>query len=504
LRIEGGDEGVGLKSIWRVTSRCGTRGGRYCPPIGWWSLTSRFLVEKADPVVAVRGSQRVSREGAQVSYNPFEKAIGEPLDLNDLQSLVGRVAEGYYVEYKSTFPANDKVGHSIASFANTHGGWYLVGVEANTRTNLPESVPGIDLGRFPDPISKVRDIARGNIAPMPLLLPQLVPIRDKLAALAVYVPESDDTPHLTQDGRVYRRQADSSAPIPETDRLALDRLYERGSAATQQFDRFCEDPRNFSGGQIARSWAEIYLSPLPTGSVHKADILRSEYLDELLSASRQPIEVSLSDKAKATAWGLFNHVHTCSGSVILRQAEPAYLAFNTLELELFTNGRGRMFLPLARLKPAVSMKTMQSERALAALQEMVQSEAAATLSLLSLVDLVQTSRELGYLVVFYLRWLDSLGWRGDLLAKVRLSNVWCTVPFFDTDGWGECVERFGLPVCNRSSIMMPPEGSKPLRVECREETGAPVVELFGMLAVALGLPSDQVLRLLEVAWTSDG
>ena len=437
-----------------------------------------------------------------MSYNPFEKSVGDPLGLNDLQSLVGRVAEGYYIEYKSTFPSNEKVAHSIASFANTNGGWYFVGIVADNQTNVAESVPGIELNTFPDPIAKVRDIARDRIGPMPAIFPQLVKMNTGHAVLVVYVDEGDDTPYVTRDGRIYRRNADSSDPIYETDRLVLDRLVERGRVATEKFDRFCQDERAYSEYEARDSWAEVYLSPLPKGGVSTPDILRSQYLDELLSATREPMEVSLSGEVKATATGSFNHAQTCSGSVILRQVEASYVAYKSLELELFINGRARMFLPLPRQKLVLSIESIKSERSLAALRKMLESKAGAELGLLNMVDLVETSHVLAYLVVFYLRWLNSLGWKGDLLAKVRLSNIWRCVPFFDTDYWGEFVERFGLPVCSRSSIMMPPEGSKPLRVQCGEETGAPMVELFGMLAVALGLPSDLVSRLLAVAWTS--
>jgi len=61
-------------------------------------------------------------------FDPFDKPI-DSLREEDLQTLVTRqVAEGLYVEYKREFPnRNEKIGWSLASFANTHGGWYLVG-----------------------------------------------------------------------------------------------------------------------------------------------------------------------------------------------------------------------------------------------------------------------------------------------------------------------------------------------------------------------------------------
>lgn len=69
-----------------------------------------------------------------MAYNPFDVLAGEPLTPEELQKLVSRsVAEGYFVEYKSMPPTNEKMGRSIASFANTYGGWYIVGVTTELR-----------------------------------------------------------------------------------------------------------------------------------------------------------------------------------------------------------------------------------------------------------------------------------------------------------------------------------------------------------------------------------
>ena len=65
-------------------------------------------------------------------YNPFDKLPGDTLTAEELQKLVeNNVAEGYYVEYKSLFVRNEKIGWSISSFANSYGGWYIVGVKTD-------------------------------------------------------------------------------------------------------------------------------------------------------------------------------------------------------------------------------------------------------------------------------------------------------------------------------------------------------------------------------------
>lgn len=72
-----------------------------------------------------------------MTYNPFDKAIGEALTTEDLNKLKGDLlGEGYYVEYKGSFPTNEKIGCSIASFANSYGGgWYIVGVKTDAHNS---------------------------------------------------------------------------------------------------------------------------------------------------------------------------------------------------------------------------------------------------------------------------------------------------------------------------------------------------------------------------------
>ena len=88
-------------------------------------------------------------------YNPFEKPLGSELTAEDLQLLVTKkVAEGFYVEYKSQFPASKKIERSISSFANTYGGWYFVGIETD-EYNQATNLCGFPNDQTNDPIAKI-------------------------------------------------------------------------------------------------------------------------------------------------------------------------------------------------------------------------------------------------------------------------------------------------------------------------------------------------------------
>ncbi|GAB6157678.1 hypothetical protein JCM39194_08780 [Desulfotomaculum varum] len=157
--------------------------------------------------------------------NPFGKSL-EQLEESDLNKLIDEdIPEGLYVEYKEDFPRH--LAKIVASFANTFGGWLIIGADARNPRNVPTSFPGIEI--FNDPKDRFRNICQGNITPVPLFSSKLIIKKEdnKRGILVIKIPESTYPPHLTNDGRIYRRNMEGSDPVPETDRHILDRLFEK-------------------------------------------------------------------------------------------------------------------------------------------------------------------------------------------------------------------------------------------------------------------------------------
>lgn len=77
-------------------------------------------------------------EGGEIVYSPFGDKKGNPLELSKIRfSHLGQlrtVDEGYKVEYKSTFDKSvkDKIPAIITSFANSEGGWLIIGIDDNS------------------------------------------------------------------------------------------------------------------------------------------------------------------------------------------------------------------------------------------------------------------------------------------------------------------------------------------------------------------------------------
>jgi|GEM_PF-7005316 len=183
-----------------------------------------------------------------VDYNPFEKPLHE-VDFEDLESLgENHVSEGYYVEYKRSIPGSQpgySVAKVIASFANTYGGWFFLGITESFNNEAGAPI-GISLSDYPQPKETIRQWVRTQVDPNPDFESHLVqnPEFEDFAVVVILVPESNHTPHILADGVIYRRSGEESNPIePETERWVLDRLYEGRAERERKRDRVLQHLR---------------------------------------------------------------------------------------------------------------------------------------------------------------------------------------------------------------------------------------------------------------------
>lgn len=100
--------------------------------------------------------------------------------------------ETLFIEHKSSVEGKGyKIAEAVASFANTLGGWVLVGVRDGKPTGWtpPESLT-----------DRVRQILSVHLDPLPAFATRVVNHgSDKIGLIRVY--ESSDTPHVLRDGK---------------------------------------------------------------------------------------------------------------------------------------------------------------------------------------------------------------------------------------------------------------------------------------------------------------
>ena len=151
-------------------------------------------------------------------YSPFDKTLAA-LDVADL-SVLYDVPEGWYIEYKREHIPPKPLAKAVAAFANTHGGWLFLGVdEVSEGEHTAEAFPGIDTRGVDLTLQWLRQAMNAHVSPLPHFESKVLqgPCDSiRLAAdrfvIVVQVPESNNTPHVSSDGRIYIRVADSSEP----------------------------------------------------------------------------------------------------------------------------------------------------------------------------------------------------------------------------------------------------------------------------------------------------
>jgi Putative DNA-binding domain len=442
--------------------------------------------------------------GANMAYTPFEKSLDESLSEEDLQVLItNAVAEGYYIEYKRQMLEPKKIGKSIAAFANTYGGWHIVGVHTDAH-NVATQVNGFSLADCRDPIATLRDSIRQHINPVPVFYPQVVSLRTGTVVLVVYVPGEQDTPFITSDGRVYRRVSDRSDPMYENDRYALDRLVEQGRKHMDRFARFCRDPRTFAPSGEEKSWVNVFLSPYPSGLIEKWDILSMAGLEKLLQRSRESLDLFPTAGKKALGAGNipFDIAQVTSQSVILRQVTPSRATFNSLAIELFVDGRARFFLPLSKkniFEAGFISNALQSKKAKEALQRLLQDPSGTVypLEYAHFFDISPLWTSILVLLNFYLDWLgnDRL-LATEVRTALRCSGVWRTIPFVDKDEWGDYIEKFGLPVMLTDEMTVPETLEQGRIVPLEDAESSLWVALLLMVGMVFGLPGELLVPLI--------
>jgi hypothetical protein len=395
-------------------------------------------------------------------YNPFEKPVGEALQPEDLQLLITRqVAEGYYVEYKREMPNSTKIARSLASLANTYGGWYIVGVETDSH-NVATAVSGFNSTSCHDPISVVRDLVKHHIDPVPIFFPQVITLDTGNLVLTVYVPDKQETPFITKEGRIYRRTNDSSDPVPETSRYALDQLVERGKEVSKRFARFSKDERTFSKAE-EDGWLKIYISPYPFGLIEHPDVFSTSVIESLLEASKKPIQVPLFDKPENPISGNieFNAAYPTPNSVVLRHTNIQNEAFNSLTIELDRFGRTKIFIPLQRVQlKDYDLSIIRSPLVHQQILNRIKAQPDGRSTHLHFFDIGKAWLIIAVLVNYYLDWLGNSTTLTGFQVALELDEVWRYVPFYDFDSWGQHVEQFGLPVLMRDYVRFPEEEGK--------------------------------------------
>ena len=150
----------------------------------------------------------------------FTKPIDE-ITFEDVKSFCNEWAESVRVEYKRDINLKRHIPKIVSSFANTYGGLFLIGVEADQKNNRVSSIPGI-----PQPNGIEEQIQQSALTGIyPGVIPEIkvvnVPNSGNVVVV-VRVDESVQAPHAIEGStRVYIRTGSITQPYKLSD---IDRI----------------------------------------------------------------------------------------------------------------------------------------------------------------------------------------------------------------------------------------------------------------------------------------
>lgn len=117
------------------------------------------------------------------------------MDEIELREKIARW-EDHHTEFKERLPDNENLVKSLVCFANSDGGWLIMGV------NREGDILGID-----DPDSALRkldDLSSERCEPPVSLLPETLRVEGKIV-VTVYIPKGNQRPYRTKSGLYYIR-----------------------------------------------------------------------------------------------------------------------------------------------------------------------------------------------------------------------------------------------------------------------------------------------------------
>lgn len=269
-------------------------------------------------------------------FSPFRDADGTPKALAEVTwedlSQLADLDEGFVLEFKRDYnpSVQRKIPKIVASFANSRGGWLVVGISDDEHAVCPIARPQADFGQI------LGELCRRHVSPAPPFDARFLPdpADDARGVLVVRVDEGDFPPYIA-DGVVEIREGSTSGPATGA---ALVELYGKATGRRREIAEFCHRtvfyPAEGADGR-----------PLPLFDLYLYRLGRTE-----AAASRDEVAVHVAAMRDAfSRQGATCHVSHAHDSLIIRTALPAGPLDVHSAIELFGDESMKLTVPAVLL-----------------------------------------------------------------------------------------------------------------------------------------------------------
>ena len=373
-------------------------------------------------------------------FNPFETNLEDlqPAELGKLRTI----AEGWYIEYKGSAVSPKNIAKSLAAFANHYGGWVFYGIEeAGDGSHCAGSFPGLDQQNASTLINDIKNAAKDIVTPSPYYEYRKldgpcaeIGLPNEKSIVVVGVPVGPDSPYIHNDGRIYRRIADSSDPKPETDKIVLDNLWNRRQQTREKLYAFLETTPTLSKGEENLTYIDLFLLPDPLGYANQSVKLKFSNFVEYLS--KPPT-------SEPTLYAKFDNFFSMADGVIARQIYDNNSYNLTLTWKFYRNGFSKISIPLSSSPAIYAERWLNGYNQKSNFKKLLGQGEFDSRYILDINPLFTTILAIVRQNRFL---LAKSGIIGPYFAKAALHNIWRRTPFVDTELFIDFVQKHGIPL----------------------------------------------------------
>ena len=224
-------------------------------------------------------------------YSPFRNEQGQPKDLADVTyadlAQLTDLDEGFVLEFKRTWNENvrKKIPKIIASFANSRGGWLVIGIADDDKSVCPIPRISADFSQI------FGELCRHHVSPTPRFDARFIadPQNPNQGVVVVQVHEGDFPPYVA-DGVVEIREGSTSGPALGS---ALVELYGKATKRTQEIREFCQRSVWYPGDSFYSPSYDSLHSSRPAGYPYHASNQQVSAAPINTTPNQRPVPIPL-------------------------------------------------------------------------------------------------------------------------------------------------------------------------------------------------------------------
>lgn len=301
-------------------------------------------------------------------FSPFRTPDGTPKALIDITwddlSQLAELDEGFVLEFKRAYTPSvqKKIPKIIASFANSRGGWLVVGIADDDKSICPIERPAADFSQI------IGELCRRHISPTPVFdLRFLTNPDDQTRGVLVLQVEEGNFPPYIADGVVEVREGSTSGPAAGN---ALVELYDKATQRRAELADFCQRTVYYptagrAGGCRAAAAPDVAPGPADAAPTPLFDLYLPRMARRGLDTpSRPEINAHIAAmRASFAQQGMTAHVQHAHDSRIIRSGAVSDASDMHSAIELFGDESMKLSVPAILLTGDARERAIGSMRA---------------------------------------------------------------------------------------------------------------------------------------------